>query len=29
VAFSFLIDLTFLHGRQLLAGSSVDAIVEY
>lgn len=29
VAFSFLIDLTFLHGRQQLAGSSVDAIVEY
>jgi adenine phosphoribosyltransferase len=29
VAFSFVIDLTFLHGRQLLAGSSVDAIVEY
>src|SRR5512133_1875527 len=28
VAFSFLIDLTFLHGRQQLAGSSVDAIVE-
>lgn len=29
VAFSFVIDLTFLHGRQKLAGSSVDAIVEY
>lgn len=29
VAFGFLIDLTFLHGRQLLAGASVDAIVEY
>jgi len=29
VAFSFVIDLTFLHGRQLLAGSSLDAIVEY
>lgn len=29
VAFSFLIDLTFLHGRQLLSGSSVDVIVEY
>lgn len=29
VAFSFLIDLTFLHGRQQLAGTSVDAIVEY
>jgi adenine phosphoribosyltransferase len=29
VAFSFVIDLTFLHGRQLLVGSSVDAIVEY
>lgn len=29
VAFSFLIDLTFLHGRQQLVGSSVDAIVEY
>ncbi|MDP1889875.1 MAG: adenine phosphoribosyltransferase [Gemmatimonadaceae bacterium] len=29
VAFSFLIDLTFLHGRQSLAGSSVDVIVEY
>jgi adenine phosphoribosyltransferase len=29
VAFSFVIDLTFLHGRQLLVGTSVDAIVEY
>jgi len=29
VAFSFVIDLTFLHGRQQLAGSSVDVIVEY
>lgn len=29
VAFSFLIDLTFLNGRQQLAGSSVDVIVEY
>jgi adenine phosphoribosyltransferase len=29
VAFSFVIDLTFLNGRQQLAGSSVDAIVEY
>lgn len=29
VAFAFVIDLTFLHGRQHLAGSSVDAIVEY
>ncbi len=29
VAFSFVIDLTFLHGRQLLVGASVDAIVEY
>jgi len=29
VAFSFVIDLTFLHGRQRLAGSSVDVIVEY
>lgn len=29
VTFGFLIDLTFLHGRQLLAGASVDAIVEY
>ncbi len=29
VAFSFVIDLTFLHGRQLLVGSPVDAIVEY
>ena len=29
VAFSFVLDLTFLHGRQLLVGSSVDAIVEY
>ena len=29
VAFSFVLDLTFLHGRQLLVGASVDAIVEY
>ena len=29
VAFSFVIDLTFLHGRQRLVGSPVDAIVEY
>lgn len=29
VAFAFVIDLTFLHGRQLLVGTSVDAIVEY
>lgn len=29
VAFSFVVDLTFLHGRQKLAGSSVDAIVEF
>ncbi|MBI2409111.1 MAG: adenine phosphoribosyltransferase [Gemmatimonadetes bacterium] len=29
VAFTFLIDLTFLNGRQQLAGSPVDAIVEY
>jgi adenine phosphoribosyltransferase len=29
VAFSFVIDLTFLNGRQQLVGSSVDAIVEY
>lgn len=29
VAFSFVLDLTFLHGRQLLVGTSVDAIVEY
>ncbi len=29
VAFAFVIDLTFLNGRQKLAGSSVDAIVEY
>lgn len=29
VGFSFVIDLTFLHGRQALAGTMVDAIVEY
>ncbi len=29
VAFSFVIELSFLHGRQQLAGSSVDAILEY
>lgn len=29
VAFSFVIDLTFLHGRQQLVGTSIDAIVEY
>ncbi|MBM3907704.1 MAG: adenine phosphoribosyltransferase [Gemmatimonadetes bacterium] len=29
VAFGFLVDLTFLNGRHQLAGSSVDAIVEY
>lgn len=29
VAFSFVVDLTFLHGRHLLLGASVDAIVEY
>ncbi len=29
VAYAFLIDLTFLHGPQVLMGSSVDAIVEY
>ncbi len=28
-AFSFVVDLTFLHGRQQLAGSSIDTIVEY
>lgn len=28
-AFSFVIDLTFLNGRQQLVGSAVDAIVEY
>jgi adenine phosphoribosyltransferase len=29
VAFSFVLDLTLLHGRQQLAGTSVDVIVEY
>ena len=29
VAFGFVIDLTFLNGRQQLVGSAVDAIVEY
>ncbi len=29
VAFSFVIDLTFLNGRHQLVGTSVDAIVEY
>lgn len=29
VAFSFVIELSFLHGRQQLAGAMVDAIVEY
>jgi adenine phosphoribosyltransferase len=29
VAFAFLVDLTFLNGRQQLAGCAVDAIVEY
>lgn len=29
VAFSFVVDLSFLHGRQKLVGASIDAIVEY